>query len=60
MQITIDVDLEKFRYSLIGNGYLKEEVVLKSEEDLIETLEYLINRKILSEYYEGKNMKLFD
>ena len=59
-RITIDVDLEKFRYALIGNGYLKESVVLKSEEDLIEILEDLINRKILSEYYRGKKLKLFD
>ena len=26
MKVTIDIDLKKFRYSLIGNGYLLEDV----------------------------------
>ena len=26
MEIILNIDLEKFRYSLIGDGYLKEEV----------------------------------
>ena len=60
MYITLDVDLEKFRYSLIGDGYLKEEAIAMSQDKLIEILEYKIGSKILSEYYEGKQMKLFD
>ena len=60
MKVTFDIDLEKFRYSLIGDGYLKEEVIAMSEEELLEILECRISNKINIEYYEGKKMKLFD
>lgn len=60
MKITLDINLEKFRYSLIGDGYLKEEVIALSEEELLEILENRISYKINIEYNEGKKMKLFD
>lgn len=58
--VTFDVDLEKFRYSLIGDGYIKEEVVKMSEKDLIEILEYRVESHILREYEKGKKMELYD
>lgn len=60
MKITLDIDLEKFRYSLVGDGYLKEEVVDMSREELIEVLTDRIHWKIESEYDESKRLGLID
>jgi protein required for attachment to host cells len=35
MKIDIDIDLEKFRISLVGDGYIKEEVEQMTEEELV-------------------------
>ena len=50
MEITLDIDLEKFRYSLVGDGYLKEEVVDMSEDRLITILKNRITDHIEVEY----------
>lgn len=55
MDIVINVDLEKFRYSLIGDGYLKEEVVEMSEDELIHILKERIDRHIEDEF--GKSVR---
>lgn len=38
MKVELDIDLEKFRYSLVGDGFLKDEVVEMSEDKLIAIL----------------------
>ena len=50
MKITLDIDLEHFRYSLVGDGFLLEEVKEMSEKRLIEILSYRINDHIDEEY----------
>ena len=60
MYVIMEIDLEKFRYSLIGDGFIKEEVVKMSKEDLINELEYRVNNHILTEYNDGKKMRLYD
>lgn len=50
MDIVINVDLEKFRYSLIGDGYLKEEVINMSQADLIHILKERIDNHIEAEF----------
>ena len=52
--VTFEIDLEKFRCSLIGDGFIKEEVVKMSQEDLIRELEYRVDSKIAREYEAGK------
>lgn len=54
MKVTLDIDLEKFRYSLIGDGYTKEEAIKMSQEDLIDELVDRISWHIEKEYNEGK------
>lgn len=58
--ITFDVDLEKFRYSLIGDDYIEEEVVEMSQEELIGELKRRIKNKIEREYEIGRKMELYD
>lgn len=60
MEITINVDLEKFRYSLVGDGYLLEEVEKMSEEKLVEILRNRICWNIAKEYVKGKRYGLYD
>lgn len=55
MDIVINVDLEKFRYSLIGDGYLKEEAINMSQADLIHILKERINSHIEVEF--GKTVR---
>lgn len=38
MKVELDIDLEKFRYSLIGDGFLKDEVIEMSKDELIAIL----------------------
>lgn len=38
MKVTLDIDLEKFKYSLVGDGYLLEEVTEMTQDKLIEIL----------------------
>ncbi len=58
--VTIDVDLEKFRYSLVGDGYLKEEVIKMTKEELIRILEMRIYGHILVEYNRSKQFGYVD
>lgn len=60
MKVTIDVDLEKFRYSLVGDGYLLEEVKEMSDEELITILTERIERHIESGYRSSRRYGLLD
>lgn len=59
-KIEIDVDLEKFRWSLVGDGYIRDEVVGMSDEILIHILKQRITNHIDSEYNKGKRLGLYD
>lgn len=56
MEIKIDIDLEKFRYSLVGDGYLIDEVEKMSHGELINILKHQLEYRISSEY--EKSMRL--
>lgn len=60
MEITFNIDLEKFRYSLVGDGYLLEEVTQMTQGKLIEILEGRIISHIETEYARGKRYGLYD
>lgn len=60
MEVTIDIDLEKFRYSLVGDGYCLKEVVEMSHEELIAVLERRVNSHILVEYNKSVRYNLLD
>lgn len=60
MELTLNIDLEKFRYSLVGDGYLLEEVKEMSDEELIRLLTGRITQHIEVEYARGKRYGLYD
>ena len=59
MNVTLDIDLEKFRYSLVGDGYLLNEVREMPNDRLIKILQNRIINRIEMEYYRGKRLGLF-
>ena len=50
MKVELDIDLEKFRLSLVGDDYLYEEVKDMPQEKLIEILQKRLNYKINKSY----------
>ena len=60
MEVTINIDLEKFRYSLVGDGYVLKEVVEMSNEELIDVLKRRVNSYINVEYYRSVDLNLLD
>ena len=59
MNVTLDIDLEKFRYSLIGDGYTLKNVLHMSNTKLIDILCNRVNDHIEAEYYRGMRLGLF-
>lgn len=53
MKIEMDIDIEKLRISLVGNGFLKKEVEKLSEEQLIEIFKTRVDSYIEKEYYKS-------
>lgn len=60
MKVAFDIDLEKFRYSLVGDGYVLQEVVEMSNEELIAVLERRVNSYINVEYNRSVKLNLLD
>ena len=60
MKITLDIDLEKFRYSLVGDGYVLEEVKEMTDEELITVLTGRVERHIEVEYGRSRRYGLLD
>jgi hypothetical protein len=58
MTVTFDIDLEKFRYYLVGDGFLLEEVEEMSEERLVDILTYRVNDYIEKEYQHSVHLGL--
>lgn len=60
MEVTLHVNLEKFRYSLVGDGYLLEEVKDLTTEQLIDILDDRVQDHINEEFSNGHRIGLFD
>ena len=60
MKVTLDIDLEKFRYSLVGDGYLLEEVKEMTDIELVTVLTGRIERYIEVEYGKSRRYGLLD
>lgn len=58
MNVTLDIDLEKFRYSLVGDGYTLKDVLHMSNTKLIDILCDRVHDHIEAEYYRGKRLGL--
>ena len=54
MKLEMEINTDKFRYGLVGDGYLYEEVVNMSEEQLLAILKCRIARKVQMEYMNSQ------
>ena len=59
-EVKLEIDLEEFRYSLVGDGYLLSEVKVMSEEKLVSILNCRIYDHIEREYRRSKELGLLD
>lgn len=60
MEVKLEVDMERLRYSLVGDGYLLEEVENMDEEKLVSILKDRICRYIEIRYRKSKEYGLLD
>ena len=60
VSLDLDINLEKFRYSLVGDGYLLKEVKEMSNEELVTVLTGRIKRYIECQYEKSKRYGLID
>lgn len=60
MKIEIDVELEHFRYSLAGDGYILSEVKEMNEEMLVNILKKRIKQRIEREYNKSRRLGLLN
>ncbi len=60
MVVTLDVNIEKLRYALVGNGYTLKEVERLTEGQLLSILRMRVERKIENEYLAGVRQGLYD
>lgn len=58
--VVLNIDLEKFRYSLVGDGYLKEEVIAMSDDKLISILKQRVQDHIHKEYEKSRRFGFVD
>lgn len=49
-KVEVEINLEKFRISLVGDGYLHKEVTKLSDEELIEIFKKRVDKYIANEY----------
>lgn len=59
MKFTVEIPTERFRYSLVTDGYTLEEVKNFSEDHLKGILNTKIINKIHADYCKGKRLGLF-
>lgn len=60
MKVSIDIDMDKFRYSLVGDGYLLEEVKSMTNEKLISIFTQRVTQHINKEFDRSKRLGLLD
>ena len=60
MEVTLNVNIEKFRYSLVGDGYILEEVKNLTIGQLIDILDGRVQDHINKEFSKGHRIGLFD
>ena len=55
-KIELEIDLEKFRISLVGDGYLLEEAKKLTDEELIELFKKRVDKYISNEYNKSARL----
>ena len=60
MEINIDININQARYALIGDGYIKEEALKLSDEQVSEIWCDRFKLQILDSFYKGAGIGLYD
>lgn len=59
MIINVDINLEHFRYSLVGDGYTLKEAEALTDGELIRLFEGRVINNMETEYYKGLRLGLY-
>ena len=60
MKVNIEINLEHFRYSLVGDGYILKEAEALTNEELIQVFEDRVIDHMEKEYYKGIRLGLYE
>ena len=60
MKVSVEINLEHFRYSLVGDGYILEEAEALTDEELLEILNARVINQMEKEYYKGIRLGLYE
>jgi hypothetical protein len=60
MKVSVEINLEHFRYSLVGDGYILEEVEVLTDEELLEIFNARVINQMEKEYYKGIRLGLYE
>ncbi len=60
MKINVEINLEHFRYSLVGDGYILSEAEALTNEDLTEIFKERVIDHMEKEYYKGIRLGLYE
>ena len=60
MKVNIELNLEHFRYSLVGDGYILSEAEALTNEELIEIFKRRVLDNTEKEYYKGIRLGLYE
>jgi hypothetical protein len=60
MKVNVEINLEHFRYSLVGDGYILEEAEALTDEELLEIFTRRVLNHMEKEYYKGIRLGLYE
>lgn len=60
MKVSVEINLEHFRYSLVGDGYILEEAEALTAEELLEIFNARVINHMEKEYYKGIRLGLYE
>lgn len=60
MKVSVEINLEHFRYSLVGDGYILEETEALTDEELLEIFNTRVINQMEKEYYKGIRLGLYE
>ena len=60
IDLKVNVEIEKARLALVGDGYTFVETQNMSDEDVIEIWTYRLRGQIIDNYYKGIRIGLYD
>lgn len=59
MKVSVEINLEHFRYSLVGDGYILEEAEALTDKELLEIFNARVINQMEKEYYKGIRLGLY-